>query len=92
MLKDKSAEPENYWANTSGNDLVRRLLDRADQTTRDEVERLINGEIVTKTIRQELTYGILREGMHGSDSIVFLPTLLSGGFEGVCVNRRDEYK
>ena len=51
LVKDKSAEPENYWANTSGNDLVRRLLDRADQTTRDEVERLINGEIVTKTIR-----------------------------------------
>ena len=37
LLKDKSAEPENYWANTSGNDLVRRLLDRADQTTRDGV-------------------------------------------------------
>ena len=27
--------------------------------------------------------GILREGMYGSDSVVFLHTLLSGEFEGV---------
>ena len=26
LLKDRNAEPENYWANTSRNDLVRRLL------------------------------------------------------------------
>ena len=43
LLKDRTAEPENYWANTSGNDLVRRLLKKADQTTRDEIGRLING-------------------------------------------------
>ena len=46
LLADPDAEPENYWANTSGNDLVRRLLQRADQTTRGEVERLINGETI----------------------------------------------
>lgn len=71
LLKDKSAEPENYWANTSGNDLVRRLLDRADQTTRDEVERLINGEIVTKTIRQELTYRDVEESVDNIWSVLY---------------------
>ena len=56
LLRDKSAEPENYWANTSGNELVRRLLKRADQTTRSEIERLLNGECIVKPIRQELTF------------------------------------
>ena len=56
LLRDPEAEPENYWANTSGNGIVRRLLKKADQTTRDEVEQLINGECIVKTVRQELTY------------------------------------
>lgn len=56
LLADPDVEPENYWANTSGNNLVRRLLKRADQTTRGEVKRLINGETITRVIRQELTY------------------------------------
>ncbi len=56
LLADSGADPENYWANTSGNDLIRRLLKKANQTTRYEVERLINGETIIKTIRQELTY------------------------------------
>ena len=56
LLSDPEAEPENYWANTSGNGIIRRLLKKADQTTRDEVEQLINGEAIVKTVRQELTY------------------------------------
>ena len=56
LLRDPEAEPENYWANTSGNGIIRRLLKKADQTTRDEVEQLINGECIVKTVRQELTY------------------------------------
>lgn len=84
LLKDKSAEPENYWANTSGNDLVRRLLDRADQTTRDEVERLINGEIVTKTIRQELTYRDVEESVDNIWSVLYSTGYLTqrGGLSG----------
>ena len=71
LLKDKSAEPENYWANTSGNDLVRRLLKKADQTTQDEVERLINGETITKTIRQELTYRDVEETIDNIWSVLY---------------------
>ena len=56
LLAAPHAEPENYWANTSGNDLIRRLLRKANQSTKSEVECLINGETITKTIRQELTY------------------------------------
>ena len=71
LLKDKEAEPENYWANTSGNDLIRRLLKRADQTTRSEVEQLINGETIIKTVRQELTYRDVEDSIDNIWSVLY---------------------
>ena len=46
LRADPEAEPENYWANTSGNGIIRRLLKKADQTTRDEIGRATCGERV----------------------------------------------
>ena len=71
LLKDKEAEPENYWANTSGNDLIRRLLKKANQTTRNDVERLINGETITKAIRQELTYRDVEDSIDNIWSVLY---------------------
>lgn len=56
LLVKRSLLPQNYWANTSGNDAVRRLLDKASTETRDEIERLIAGESVMKIVNEELTY------------------------------------
>lgn len=71
LLKDKGAEPENYWANTSGNDLIRRLLKKASQSTRNEVEQLINGGTITKTIRPELTYREVEESIDNIWSVLY---------------------
>ena len=71
LLADPGAEPENYWANTSGNDLIRRLLKKANQTTRNEVEQLINGETISKTIRQELTYGDVEDSIDNIWSVLY---------------------
>ena len=65
------AEPENYWANTSGNELILRLLKRADQSTRNEVEQLINGGSITKTIRQELTYREVEDSIDNVWSVLY---------------------
>ena len=46
LCGEPEAEPQSYWINTSGNDLVKRFVDKADKTTRDEIERLIAGEAV----------------------------------------------
>lgn len=71
LLADPGAEPENYWANTSGNDLIRRLLKKANQTTRNEVEQLINGETILKTIRQELTYRDVEDSIDNIWSVLY---------------------
>ena len=71
LLRDRDAEPENYWANTSGNDLVRRLLKRADQTTRNEIEQLLNGGTIVKNIRQELTYRDIEDPIDNIWSVLY---------------------
>ena len=71
LLKDKYAEPENYWANTSGHDLIRRLLKKANQSTRNDVEQLINGETIIKPIRQELTYREVEDSIDNIWSVLY---------------------
>lgn len=71
LLADPDAEPENDWANTSGNGIIRRLLQKADQTTREEVERLLSGESIVKTVRQELTYRDIEDSIDNIWSVLY---------------------
>lgn len=56
LVADKNARPGAFWINSSGNDMVKRFVDKADQTTRDEIEKLVAGGIVEKRLRLDLTY------------------------------------
>lgn len=78
LLRDKNAKPDNYWANTSGNDLVSHLLEHADQTTKYDVEKLINGETITKSIRQELTYRDIDDSVDNVWSVLYSTGYLTG--------------
>ena len=71
LLADPGAEPENYWANTSGNDLIRRLLKKANQSTKNDIEQLINGGTIIKSIRQELTYREVEESIDNIWSVLY---------------------
>ena len=71
-LRDGSVtRPQNYWVNTSSNDIIRRFLSKADATTRDELENLINGGHVKKMIHQELTYRDMDSDIDNLWSILF---------------------
>ena len=54
LVADPNARPDAFWINTSSNDLVKRFVDKADKTTRDEIEQLIAGEAIEKNIRLDL--------------------------------------
>ena len=71
LKMNPSAKPQNYWVNTSSNDIIRRFLTKADAVTRDEVELLINGGCVKKMIHQELTYRDLDSDIDNLWSILF---------------------
>ena len=42
LRDDSKAKPQTYWINSSGNSLVRRLINRADSSTKDEIENSID--------------------------------------------------
>ena len=70
LLADEEAEPENYWANTSENDMVRRFIDKADKNTKNEIEQLVNGGTIVKSIKQELTYKDMDDSIENVWSIL----------------------
>ena len=71
LRADPNARPEDYWSNTSGNAIVRRFIDLANGKTKDEIERLIAGEMILKEINQELTYGELDNSIENLWSVLF---------------------
>ena len=71
LRDDPQAEPQAFWINSSGNDLVKRFVDKADKTTQDEIERLIAGEAIEKAVRLELTYGEVDNSIDNLWSVLF---------------------
>ena len=71
LVGEPDARPQAYWINTSGNDLVRRFVDKADKTTQSEIERLINGEAIEKAVRLELTYNEIDDSIDNLWSVLY---------------------
>ena len=71
LRMEPSTEPQNYWVNTSSNDIIRRFLSKAKTADRNDIEQLVNGNSIKKTIRQELTYRDLDSNPDNLWSILF---------------------
>jgi hypothetical protein len=55
-LADINELPQPYWANTSGNEIVRKLIDTADDEAKADLETLMAGGTISKTIHEDITY------------------------------------
>lgn len=53
--------PAPFWANTSSNDIVRNLIEKADLSVKMEIEHLLAGGTIEKPIHEDLTYGSIFE-------------------------------
>ena len=71
LRADDHALPEDYWKNTSSNDVIRHFLEQARGITKREIEDLISGGTVTKAINQELTYKDLYSSIDNMWSVLF---------------------
>ncbi|MCD7839547.1 MAG: ATP-binding protein [Erysipelotrichaceae bacterium] len=49
-------QPESFWANTSGNSIVREYIEKADNKIHEEFELLINDKSIVKKVLPEITY------------------------------------
>ena len=79
MLRvDPEAEPKLYWLNTSGNELVRSLIDKTKSgTTRMEVEELIAGNTITKQINEQLTHNEIKSSVNNIWSLLYMTGYLT---------------
>lgn len=71
LLSEPYAKPQVFWLNTSSNDIIRTFLQMSKQSTRREIEQLINGKSIPKHIKQELTYHDLYENIDNLWSVLF---------------------
>ena len=71
LVSDPSARPSAFWINSSGNDMVKRFVDKADQTTRDEIEKLVAGGFVEKQLRLDLAYDEIDNTIDNLWSVLF---------------------
>lgn len=79
-IDDPKLLPQNYWLNTSSNEVIHHFIDSAGKLgrlTRAELERLVNGETVQKEIGQELTYKELYTSMDNLWSTLFMTGYLT---------------
>lgn len=63
--------PHSYWANTSSNTVVRKLIDMADDSVKSELENLIDGGTVEKPVHEDITYGEVYENMDNLWNFMF---------------------
>lgn len=71
LRSQPDAQPRPFWINTSGNDIIRSLLGKATQTTKQELERLVGGGNIDKAINRELTYRDLYSSIDNLWSVLY---------------------
>ena len=78
LCADERAQPKAYWINTSGNEMVRRLISKGtDGTTQFEIERLIAGETITKTLNENLTHNEIDANIENIWSLLYMTGYLT---------------
>ena len=68
--------PQNYWVNTSSNDLINQFLGFLTEKDAQDMQTLVDGGTVSKKIRETLNHEDLKE--HRSDD--FWSMLLYTGY------------
>ena len=79
-LENQKLQPKNYWANTSGNDVINHFIESVNEpqkVTKIELEQLVNGGMVQKEINTELTYKELYSSVDNLWSTLFMTGYLT---------------
>ncbi|MBC2455736.1 AAA family ATPase [Clostridium beijerinckii] len=71
LYKNPNVFPTSYWANTSSNSIVKSLIERADNITRNEIELLIEGKTIEKPVHEDITYGEIYDSMDNLWNFMF---------------------
>ena len=94
LQKNPNQPPMNYWANTSGNDVIKRFLE-SDFDVSEEFETLLGGGVVSKKINPNITYADLVNSETNLWSVLYMTgylTIVPGSLPKMTSNDPDEVK
>lgn len=74
---ESESEPENFWENTSHNDIIRTFLSCEGMDVTDSFERLLAGETIEVEITDNLTYENLTDSEENLWSVLYLTGYLT---------------
>ena len=77
LMTDPDAKPENYWLDTSHNNIIKRFIDHPKIDVTDDFETLMSGGMIQKPIREDLTYDIAHSSEDNLWSILYLTGYLT---------------
>ncbi len=77
LLDDPGSTPKAYWNNTSGNAIVRTLLENAHSETRLKIENLIAGKALEERLEEDLTYDQIDKKERSLWSMLYLTGYLT---------------
>ncbi len=77
VLNDPKAQPENYWSNTSGNEIIKEFIDYADEDSLNKMQELLDGKTVKVKIDEQLVYPDLEKA---HSSVQLFSVLYSSGY------------
>ena len=77
---DPDMEPQNYWMNTSGNEVIQHFIDSMNDPhmlTKSELELLVSGDTVVKHVDEMITYKELYSSINNLWSTLFMTGYLT---------------
>ena len=78
LQSNPSAKPKAYWNNTSGNSIVRTLINQAQEATiKQKIERLISGQAIEEELNEELTYDVIYQSENNIWTMLYLTGYLT---------------
>ncbi|MCL2073583.1 MAG: ATP-binding protein [Marinilabiliaceae bacterium] len=86
VVENPKRDPQPHWANTSSNDIVKRLLEKSNVDVRKDLEKLISGGIISKKIHEDVTYDEIDKKIDNFWNFLFF----TGYLKKVGIERQDE--
>ena len=77
LMIGEDAKPENFWENTSHNDIIREFLGRTEFDVTDKFETLLAGNPVSVKLEENLTYDNLTASEENLWSVLYLTGYLT---------------
>ena len=78
LQSNSSAEPRSYWINTSGNDIVRQLIERnSTDFVKADIEALIAGKTIEKKLNLNITHREINYNINNLWSLLYMTGYLT---------------